>query len=56
MNVSKPVAEGENKEGGDSLNRVAKITVIADPNSIENPLDGDCSVNRFPKFLIILYP
>lgn len=38
------------------LNRVAKITVTALPNSIENPLLGLCSVMRLPKFLIMLYP
>lgn len=37
-------------------NLVATNTVIAVASSIQNPLDGEISVNRFPRFLITWYP
>lgn len=40
----------------DILRRVAMIMVIALPNSIEKPRDGECRVMRLPKFLMMLYP
>jgi hypothetical protein len=46
------VKEGE----GCSLSRVAKIMVIADPNSIEKPREGEWRVMRLPRLRMMLYP
>lgn len=32
------------------------MTVVADPNSIEKPLEGEWSVIRLPKLRMMLYP
>lgn len=37
-----------------SLRRVARIIVIADPSSMENPREGECRVMRLPKFFMML--
>jgi len=36
------------------LRRVARMTVTAEPNSMENPREGECSVMRLPKFFMML--
>lgn len=36
------------------LRRVARMTVMAEPSSIEKPREGDCSVRRLPRFFIML--
>lgn len=35
---------------------VAMMTVMAAPNSMENPRLGECRVRRLPNWRIILYP
>jgi hypothetical protein len=39
-----------------NANRVANMTVIAEPSSMLNPRDGLCRVKRFPRLRMILYP
>lgn len=44
------------ERGVDLLRRVAMITVMTEPSSMEKPREGDISVTRLPRLRMMWYP
>jgi len=42
------------ERGKDALSLVAMMTVMAEPNSMEKPREGEWSVIRFPRLRMML--